>query len=185
MNKNVDKAVGTGTTSSLSAPQQQDWRSTIVGMTYLTRALSADLEAATGISMAEYELLLRLGESSDRRLRMSDLAQQVGHSRSRVTHTVARLERAGLVERLPANEDGRGIVAELTDAGYARLEAAAPWHEASVRERLIDIVTPEQLSTLAEAMRTALARTGIEAGLGPVGNRGASSVTAKGSVASD
>lgn len=151
----------------LSAPQQRDWRSTIVGMTYLTRALSADLEAATGISMAEYELLLRLAESPDRRLRMSELAQQVGHSRSRVTHTVARLERAGLVHRAPATDDGRGIVAELTDAGHARLEAAAPWHAASVRARLLDIVTPDQLRTLGEAMRAALATTGIEAAAGP------------------
>lgn len=162
----------------LSAPQQRDWRSTIVGMTYLTRALSADLESATGISMAEYELLLRLAEAPDRRLRMSDLAQQVGHSRSRVTHTVTRLERAGLVTRAPASDDGRGIVAELTDAGQVRLEAAAPWHAASVRARLIDIVTPDQLRTLGEVMRAALASTGIETGNGLPANVDGTVVTA-------
>lgn len=146
----------------LDPQQQRDWRATIVGMTYLTRVLSADLEECTGLSMPEYELLVRLSESPDHRVRMSDLADHLAHSRSRVTHTVARLEAAGLVQRLRAGDDRRGVLAALTSAGYARLVAAAPGHVASVRERLVDVISPEQLHALGEAMRTVLQQACVD-----------------------
>lgn len=146
----------------LTPDQQRDWRATILGTTYLMSTLSCDLEALTGLSMAEYELLVRLSEAPNREARMSELADSVAHSRSRVTHTIARLESQGLVVRARIEQDGRGVVACLTDKGLARLETAAPIHVASVRERLIDVLTPEQLHELGGAMRAMLAAKGIE-----------------------
>ena len=146
----------------LDEQQQRDWRATILGMTMLLTQLSRDLEATTGLSMPEYELLVRLSESPDRTARMSDLADQVVHSRSRVTHTVTRLEKAGLVERRRADADGRGIVAALTDAGFASLEAAAPHHVRSVRSRSVDVRGTEELHGLGGAMRKILRADGID-----------------------
>ena len=69
-----------------------------------------------------------LRDASDRRLRMAQLADALAHSRSRVTHTVARLEKAGLVERSTTPEDGRGIVCEMTEKGWDLLVRMAPTH---------------------------------------------------------
>lgn len=146
----------------LNEQQQKDWRATILGTTMLLAQLSRDLEAATGLSMPEYELLVRLSESADRTVRMSDLADQVVHSRSRVTHTVTRLEKAGLVERRRADADGRGIVAALTPAGFATLEEAAPHHVRSVRSRIVDVLDADELAGLGEAMRKILRADGID-----------------------
>ena len=146
----------------LNEQQQKDWRATILGTTMLLAQLSRDLEVTTGLSMPEYELLVRLSESADRTARMSDLADQVVHSRSRVTHTVTRLEKAGLVERRRADADGRGIVAALTDAGFVALEAAAPHHVRSVRSRIVDVLNADELHGLGDAMRKILRADGID-----------------------
>lgn len=146
----------------LDPEQQRDWRATITGMTFLMRALSTDLELEVGLSMAEYELLVRLSEAGCQGVRMAELAEQVAHSRSRVTHTIARLERSDLVERLPARDDRRGVLARITPEGWVRLAEAAPRHVASVRARLVDVVTPEQLHALGDVMRSTLHAAGLE-----------------------
>ena len=84
----------------LSTEQQHAWRAYLVGTTLLMDRLDRDLRASHDISLPEYEVLVRLSESPDHRVRMATLADSLSHSRSRVTHTVTRLERAGLVERV-------------------------------------------------------------------------------------
>jgi DNA-binding MarR family transcriptional regulator len=74
------------------------------------------------------------------------------HSRSRLTHTVARLEGQGLVARESCPADRRGINCVLTPRGMALLEAAAPGHVAAVRRYLVDLLSDEQLRVLGEAM---------------------------------
>ena len=81
-------------------------------------------------------------------MRMAVLADAVSHSRSRVTHTIARMERAGLVERVPCAEDGRGVMAVLTEQGYDALVAAAPTHVSGVRRYLVDVATAEDFAAV-------------------------------------
>ncbi|GAA4418347.1 MarR family transcriptional regulator [Georgenia halophila] len=138
----------------LDADQQRDWRNYLRGNASLQEHLNRDLETAVGLSLSEYEVLVRLSEAESRTMRMSVLAEELVHSRSRLTHLVRRLETAGLVARRPCAEDRRGINAILTDEGFARLEDAAPTHVASVRERLVDRLSPEQLRQLGEIMAT-------------------------------
>src|SRR5690625_6619303 len=83
---------------------------------------------------------------------MSDLADQVVHSRSRLTHTISRMEKRGLVERVRCAADGRGRQAQLTGAGRALLTAAAPTHVRSVRELLLDVVGHEDFLTLGRIL---------------------------------
>lgn len=135
----------------LDAEQQQQWRSLLMGSSALFAALNHELEAATGLSMPEYELLVRLSESPDRTLRMSTLADGLVHSRSRMTHTVRRMEERGLVSRCAATDDGRGVLCRLTEHGYETLAAAAPGHVDSVRARLVDVVTAEELAVIGDA----------------------------------
>ncbi|MCR6492351.1 MarR family winged helix-turn-helix transcriptional regulator [Cellulomonas sp. P24] len=144
----------------LTPEQQRCWRAYLEGTARLSEALGRQLEAESGLSLAEYEVLVRLSEAEDRTMRMSVLADSLAHSRSRVTHTVARMEKRGLVERQTCSADGRGVNCRLTDVGFARLEAAAPGHVAQVRESLVDVLDDDQFRTLGEAMAAVAAALG-------------------------
>ena len=139
-------------TQWLTREQQQHWRAYIAATTLLGERLSRELQAAHGISMADYEILVRLSEAPDRRLRMSQLAEHTLASRSRLSHQVDRLEKVGLVERTPCVEDRRGANAVLTEKGWALLVEAAPTHVEGVREHLVDQLTPEQFASVGDAL---------------------------------
>jgi DNA-binding MarR family transcriptional regulator len=159
----------------LTPEQQGYWRAYLVGTARLTEALGRQLEHDSGLSLSEYEVLVRLSEAPGRTLRMSLLADELAHSRSRITHTVRRLEAGGLVARHACDSDGRGVNCTMTDLGFARLEAAAPGHVRAVRAHLVDVLTDEQLRALGEAMaavRDALSpASGEPAALAPAGRR--------------
>ena len=135
----------TTTTSTrwLTAQQQHAWRAYLVATTLLTERLDRDLREQHDLSLPEYEILVRLSEAPRRQLRMAMLAESVSHSRSRVTHTVARMEQAGLVRRVSCPSDRRGVLAEMTPTGLATLEEAAHTHVRGVRENLVDLADPD------------------------------------------
>jgi|SRR5690625_4000921 len=135
----------------LDPHQQRQWRAIQRGIALLGDHLDRDLMAATGLSLNEYEVMVRLSEAPGRRQRMSVLAEGLVNSRSRLSHTVGRMEAKGLVSRCKADGDRRGVICSLTDEGYAHLEAAAPIHVASVRERLVDVISAEQLEVLGQS----------------------------------
>ena len=135
----------------LDVEQQRHWRAYIAATTLLQERLSRELQAAHGLTMADYEILVRLSESPGRSLRMSLLADHTLASRSRLSHQVDRLEKAGLVVREACESDRRGANAVLTEHGWEVLVAAAPTHVGGVREHLVDQLTPEQFAALGEA----------------------------------
>ncbi|OZB50512.1 MAG: MarR family transcriptional regulator [Cellulomonas sp. 14-74-6] len=149
-------ATGAGTTEQgtrwLSAEQQRHWRAFRDGVALLLETLGRELDEQCGLSLHEYEVMVRLSEAPGRTLRMSELASGIGHSRSRLTHTIARMEQAGLVGRRACRSDLRGVECTLTDAGFQRLVDAAPGHVASVRAHLVDVLTDEQLAAVGDAM---------------------------------
>lgn len=128
------------------------WRAFLGASTLVSARLNHELDEAAAISMYEYEILVRLFESEAGRVRMSQLADQVSYSRSRLTHTVGRLERAGYVLRSSCPNDRRGVYAHLTQAGYEFLAQTAPIHLDGVRRHLIDRFTPSELATLTELL---------------------------------
>jgi DNA-binding MarR family transcriptional regulator len=135
----------------LDADQQAAWRALVLGSTLLFDRLDDDLRRNHGISLVEYEILVRLSEN-DGRLRMARLAASLAHSRSRVTHTIKRMEDAGLVAREVSEDDGRGIVAVMTPRGRLLLENVAPTHVDGVRDHLVDLVAPEDFAALGRVM---------------------------------
>lgn len=135
----------------LDDEQQRAWRTFLAATTSLQAALDAQLQSEAGMPHAYYEVLVRLSEAPERRLRMSALADAAGSSRSRLSHAVAQLEGRGWVRREPCPQDRRGQVAVLTDEGFAALAEAAPGHVEAVRRLLVDRLTPAQLRALHDA----------------------------------
>ena len=141
--------VNHGTSHPLSPAELAAWRGFLRVHSALVRDLDAELRAAHGLSLHEYEVLLYLSDSADGRLRMSDLAAAVLLSESGLTRLVDRLVRAGSVERTRCEDDRRGHYAALTPAGRARFEAARIVHRAGVRARFLDLLGEDELRTLA------------------------------------
>ncbi|MFD4293730.1 MarR family winged helix-turn-helix transcriptional regulator [Rhodococcus sp. NPDC058505] len=125
------------------------WRGFIEGSQRLMEVLGRELQSGHGISLADYRILVMLSESPDGSVRMSELADGVLSSRSRLTHQVRRLETENLVTRSTCVEDGRGVLALITDAGRAKLAEAAPTHVRGVRGYLIDLLDADELAGMA------------------------------------
>lgn len=143
---------GQGDKRLLTESQMRAWRAFLGASTLVSARLNHELDEAAAISMYEYEILVRLFESEAGRVRMSQLADQVSYSRSRLTHTVGRLERAGYVLRSSCPNDRRGVYAHLTQAGYEFLAQTAPIHLDGVRRHLINRFTASELATLTELL---------------------------------
>lgn len=144
-----------GRTRWLNAEQQRIWRTYLLGSARLQERLDADLRHA-GLDLPEYEILVVLSESKDRTSRMSDLADAVHSSRSRLTHTIARMEKTGLVRRVSCPTDRRGVWAQLTDDGMELLERVAPSHVAAVRRNLVDAVDKDDFEALGRVFTAVL-----------------------------
>lgn len=140
----------------LSAEEQRVWRTYLLGNARLLERLDADLREY-GLDLPEYEILVILEEAPDRRLRMSKLADAVHQSRSRLTHTVARMEKQGLVARTTCPDDRRGVWAELTATGLQTLQTAAPGHVAAVRRYFVEAVGTEDYQAVGRAFTAVLA----------------------------
>lgn len=143
----------------LTPSEDATWRAYLQGVARFTEELNRRLEKAGELSMSEYEILVRLSEHPEREMRMAELAESVYHTRSRLTHTVRRLEQRKMVTRVRCAEDGRGVNCMLTDAGMQFLVDLAPQHVRDVRELLIDAVAPEDLDALRRVMETVSERS--------------------------
>jgi DNA-binding MarR family transcriptional regulator len=135
----------------LTEDEQHSWRAWLAASLLLQDRLTREMQAQHGLTMADYEILVRLSEVEDRRMRMSDLAEVTLSSRSRLSHQIDRMEKAGLVERQLCADDRRGAFAVLTEQGWATLVAAAPDHVESVRTHLVDVLTPKEFAALGAA----------------------------------
>ena len=151
----------------LSSPDQKAWRSYLTGSQLLTVQLDKEIRETFGIGMPEYEILVRLSEHENRTMRMALLAKDTTMSRSRLTHSVARMEKKGLLERFSIPEDGRGVNCQMTEAGWELLVTAAPTHVGGVRDHLVDLLEPEEMETLGRVFGKVTAHM-REIGSGPV-----------------
>lgn len=138
------------TTRWLTPKEQRAWRAYIAAAALLEDALDRQLQQEAGMPHLYYSILATLSESPERRLRMTDLAERLKITRSRLTYAVSRLEKDGLVRREDCRWDKRGSIAALSEEGLRVLEQAAPGHVETVRSLLFDRLTPEQVGQLEE-----------------------------------
>ncbi len=126
------------------------WLPYVVSSMHLFSKLDDELKAEFDITHLDYGILSQLSFRHDARLRMAQLADRFGVTRSHMTYRVGRLERLGLVERCSVDTDGRGVAATLTDDGRRLLDRAAPRHVETVRRLFVDRIPPEHRVTLAD-----------------------------------
>lgn len=136
----------------LSEDEIRHWRQLRRLMTVLPARLGRDL-ATVDLSAADYEVLSTLSERPTQRWGLRDFAEKMQWSRSRLSHHAARMEARGLITREPDPDDARGSIYHLTSAGWHAIEGAAPHHVASVRDRLLDHITADELRILGEVSR--------------------------------
>lgn len=139
----------------LNPKEMRAWRSYIIASRRLLEALDQDL-SGHDLSMADYEVLAQLSEAPGRRIRMSDLAETAMLSKSRLSHRITVMERAGWVKREACKEDRRGAWAVMTDKGLKAIVKAAPDHVLSVRTRFLDRLDGEDQSHVADVFEEVL-----------------------------
>ncbi|MGY1697470.1 MarR family winged helix-turn-helix transcriptional regulator [Geodermatophilus sp. SYSU D00814] len=142
----------------LSADEMTAWVRLVAVVELLPGVLDGQLRRDAGLTHFDYFVLAMLSEAPRRTLRMTELATRTNATLPRLSHVVRRLEDRGLVERRPCPSDGRATNARLTDDGWATVRATAPGHVATVREHVLDALTPEQVDQLAEIAGALLGR---------------------------
>ena len=140
------------TAAWLTPSEQRAWRAFVSVTSVVLAQLEAELEAAHGLSLGEYAVLVELSEAPDQQLRMTELASRLHLSPSGLTRRLDRLVREGLLAHEACPTDRRAVYAVLTPVGTARLDAAAPDHVAGVRRHLIDRMDDTQLELLADTL---------------------------------
>ncbi|MFJ1568403.1 MarR family winged helix-turn-helix transcriptional regulator [Streptomyces erythrochromogenes] len=134
----------------LTEAEQDAWYAWRRMFPLVNAEIARDLGQDSGLSEADYDVLSVLGSTDGHRMRISALAELMQWSRSRLSHQLTRMERRGIVRREDVATDGRGAEVVLTETGVAAITDAAPLHVESVRRHLMDVLTPQQLQTLAE-----------------------------------
>lgn len=137
----------------LTEEEQATWRAFLHATMLLEDHLDRQLQRDAGMPHMYYALLSTLSETPGRRMRMSELAEQVKITRSRLSHAVARLEGNGWVRRENCPTDKRGQVCVLTEAGHAELMRTAPGHVDAVRSAIFARLTAEQTQQLGDISR--------------------------------
>ena len=144
----------------LDSKEQQAWRAFIAAQRVVNGRIEQQLQRDAGMPHTYFEILVRLADAADGRLRMSELAVATLGSRSRLSHAVNRLEKVGWVRREGVESDRRGQVAILTDDGRQKLKETAPGHVETVRQAVFDALTAEQVEQLHDICATLARHSG-------------------------
>jgi DNA-binding MarR family transcriptional regulator len=142
----------------LSPEQLAAWVRLTAVLELLPAALDSQLRRDAQLTHFDYYVLAMLSEAPGHTLLMTALAERTTASLPRLSHVVQRLETRGLLERFPCPDDRRATNARLTDAGWQKVQDSAPGHVTTVRDNVIDALTPEQVTQLAEISDAVLHR---------------------------
>ena len=142
----------------LNESEQHAWHSLQFMQTRLTAELARELSGDSKLSYPDYIVLVALTGQVDGRLRIFEVANQIGWEKSRLSHHVGRMSHRGLVTREQCDSDRRGAFVVVTSRGREEIAAAAPGHIAAVRRLFIDTLTPEQLHVITTVAEMILAK---------------------------
>jgi DNA-binding MarR family transcriptional regulator len=140
-------------TTPLSADEEDLWRAFARVLNVLPRLLDVRLQETANITAPEYVALASLADARPDGLRISELADRVGLSSSRVSRLAESLARRGEAQREHGAGDGRSTQLTITEAGLARVDAAWPHQVANVREYVLRHLDPADHAALTRALR--------------------------------
>ena len=140
----------------LNDDQQRLWRLYVDVQHHLERVLHRELLADSGLSSAEFAVLLPLSETPAGKVRARDLCRELGWDRTRLSHLVIRMQHRGLVRRSACAADARGSMIELTAEGRRAITDAAPAHTEAVRRYLIDLLDDDEIATMTDVFQRVL-----------------------------
>lgn len=146
----------------LDDDQQQTWRAWLDVYARLFARLSRELQADSGLSLQDYDVLVALTDEPDRSVRMRDLGVSLQWEKSRLSKHITRMAARGLVARRECADDRRGAFVDITEAGLEAIRAAAPAHAALVKEVFFDGLDPEQVRELGAICAGVLERLSAE-----------------------
>jgi DNA-binding MarR family transcriptional regulator len=146
------------TVSEIPPEDWELWRTMRSVNEQLARELDRQLQRDSGISQADYGILVTLFESPERQLRTGELGEALAWEKSRVSHQVARMEARGLVERVVCESDGRGTWVRLATAGTRALLGAMRQHATAIRELFLDELDAEEKAVMLRATSRVLAK---------------------------
>ena len=138
----------TSETKWLNTEESAAWVRLVALAELLPGALDAQLLRDAGLTHFEYGALMAIADAPERTMRMTELASRTNATLPRLSHVARRLEERGLIERFPCPTDRRATNATITEAGMQLIAEAAPGHVETVRETVLDVLTPEQLEQL-------------------------------------
>lgn len=141
----------------LDEREERAWRALQFMQMRLEGELARQLAAESGLSYSDYVVLVALTDQPDGRMRLFELARDLGWEKSRVSHHIARMTQRGLVKKEICDSDRRGAFVVVTRRGRKEINAAAPGHVDAVRRLFIDRLTPQQLDAIGTAAQTVLA----------------------------
>lgn len=142
----------------LDEREQRAWRGYLAMQSRLQAQLNRQLQADSGMSLPDFDVLVALTDRPAVRMRVLELAEALQWEKSRLSHHLARMERRGLIERQGCPDDARGAVVVLTDEGRRAIDRAAPAHVEAVRALVFDGLDPDQVATLTAITEGVLAR---------------------------
>ena len=141
----------------LNDREQRAWRSLQFMQMRLEGELARQLAAHSALSYPDYLVLVALTDRSDGRMRLFELADELGWEKSRLSHQVARMTARGLVTKEKCEADRRGAFVVVTERGHQEIAAAAPGHVDAVRRLFVDRLSPAQLDAVGDAAEVVLA----------------------------
>jgi DNA-binding MarR family transcriptional regulator len=154
----------------LTPVQQRAWLAYIRVELRMNYEMHRQLLADSGLSLSDYHVLVALSNAPHARMRVADLAAQIGWERSRVSHHLRRMCERGLTERQPSPDDGRATHAWLTTAGREAITQAAPAHVDLVQRLFFDAVPDELLAPLTAALEHVNVNLNLNSSLPPIPN---------------
>ncbi|MBN9111623.1 MAG: MarR family transcriptional regulator [Pseudonocardia sp.] len=142
----------------LDAREQRAWRGYIAMQAQLNAELHRRMQAESGLSLADFDVLVALTDRASERMRVLELAEALQWEKSRLSHHLSRMQKRGLIEREDCPDDARGAFVLLSAEGRRAIDAAAPPHVAAVRELVFDGLDDADVDALARIAEAVLAR---------------------------
>lgn len=133
----------------LDGRRRDAWTHFVLSYNQIMRVLEPEMTARADLTLSQYDVLLRLSEAAEGRMKMTELAEAIVYSTGGLTRLVERMWRAGLVDRDQSAEDRRVVYAALTEEGRRRLQVASRVHMDGVARHFARYLADDEVDAVS------------------------------------